>query len=255
MKTVFYVIASDSHYHGCRTDEFIKSFKKFHPDIDLVVFKQPDIERVFSKHPRINFYNATAAFAKELYNDYELVVKIDADHLIFGRMTEILEGNYDVAIPTNFNAAHNSGIKLDCFNPAGTFASTTMIPYDKYLQAGLVASTSKKFWDELHFASIKYSDLFGNKENDILNLLVHLLPYNIKLLEGDWTYPSSAFNCYYGCASLGRENQIVVNNDRLELDGKPVKAYHFARGGIDKIQPRNLFRTDVVDFIYKNIVV
>lgn len=40
MKTVFFTIISDSHYHGCRTDDFIKSFKKFHPDIDLIVFGQ-----------------------------------------------------------------------------------------------------------------------------------------------------------------------------------------------------------------------
>ena len=47
-----------------------------------------------------------------------------------------------------------------------------------------------------------------------------MLPYNVKVLEGHFEYTHPDFNCYYGCASLGRENQIVVNNNRLELDGK-----------------------------------
>jgi hypothetical protein len=82
-----------------------------------------------------------------------------------------------------------------------------------------------------------------------------MLPYNVKVLEGHYEYTHPDFNCYYGCASLGRESQIVVNNDRLELDGKPVKAYHFARGGNNKPHPRELFSPEVVNFIYTNIVV
>ncbi len=81
---------------------------------------------------------------------------------------------------------------------------------------------------------------------------------NALIEVGDNTSPTNEFgvdfNCYYGCASLGRESQIVVNNDRLELDGKPVKAYHFARGGITKPHPTELFSQEVVNFIYQNIV-
>ena len=96
MKTVFFTIISDSHYHGCRTDDFIKSFKKFHPDIDLVIFGQSDIDEMFASRPELNFYNSKATFAKKLYNDYDLVVNIDADHLIFDRLDEILLGDYDL---------------------------------------------------------------------------------------------------------------------------------------------------------------
>lgn len=256
MKTVFYIIIGDSHYHGCRTDEFIKSFKTFHPDIDLVVFGQKEIDETFATNPKLNFYNSKPTFAKKLYNDYDLVVNIDADHLVFERMTEILKGDYEVAIPTNYNSWLNSGIGTNTFaNTCGVFSSNTLIPYEKYIQGGLIASTSKQFWDQYEYASLNYSDLFGNKENDILNLLCHMLPYNVKVLEGHFEYTHPDFNCYYGCSSLGRENQIVVNNNRLELDGKPVKAYHFARGGKNKPHPNELFSQDVVNFIYKNIVI
>ena len=76
MKTVFYIIIGDSHYHGCRTDEFIKSFKTFHPDINLVVFGQKEIDETFANNPKLNFYNSKPTFAKKLYNDYDLVVNI-----------------------------------------------------------------------------------------------------------------------------------------------------------------------------------
>lgn len=256
MKTVFYIIIGDSHYHGCRTDEFIKSFKKFHPDIDLVVFGQKEIDETFATNPKLNFYNSKPTFAKKLYNDYDLVVNIDADHLVFSRMDEILAGDYDVAIPTNFNSWLNSGIGTNTFaNTCGVFSSNVLVPYEKYIQGGLIASTSKLFWDQYEYASLNYSDLFGNKENDVLNLLCHMLPYKVKVLEGHWEYTHSDFDCYYGCASLGRENQIVVNSNRLELDGKPVKAYHFARGGNNKPHPSELFSQEVVNFIYETIVV
>jgi hypothetical protein len=256
MKTVFYTIIGDSHYHGCRTDEFIKSFKRWHPDIDLVVFGQKEINETFATNPKLNFYNAKPTFAKKLYNDYELVVNIDSDFLIFERLTEILEGDYDVAAGANYNAWLNSGIGTNTFaNTCGVFSSNVLIPYELYLQGGLVASTSKVFWDQYEYASLNYSDVFGNKENDILNILSYMLPYNVKVLDGHYDYRHEEFKCYYNCASLGREDSIIVNNDRLELDGKPVKAYHFARGGSNKPHPKELFRPDVVDFIYKNIVV
>jgi hypothetical protein len=190
-----------------------------------------------------------------LYNDYDLIVNIDSDHLIFDRLEEILVGDYDVAVPTNYNAWLNSAIGTNTFaNTCGIFSSNTLIPYERYIQGGLIASTSKMFWDQYEYASLHYSDLFGNKENDILNLICHMLPYNIKVLEGHWEYTNSEFNCYYGCSSLARESQIVINNGKLELDGKPVKAYHFARGGVNKPHPKELFNQAVVDFIYESIL-
>jgi hypothetical protein len=255
MKTVFFTIISSSHYRGCRTDEFIKSFKKFHPDIDLVVFGDEEIQTVFSKDKRLNFYNCKATFAKLLYNDYNLVVNIDADHLVFDRMDEILGGDYDVAIPANFNSLLNSGIGINSFaNACGVFSSNVLVPYEKYIQGGLIASTSKLFWDQYEYASLNYSDLFGNKENDVLNLLCHMLPYKVKVLEGHWEYTHSDFNCYYGCSSLGRERDAIIDNEQIKLDGKPIKAYHFARASINKIPIDYLFNQDVCSFIRNKIL-
>jgi len=255
MKTAFYIIIGDSHYHGCRTDEFIKSFKNFHPDIDLIIFGQKDIDNTFSEDSRLNFYNSKATFAKKLYNDYDLVVNIDADHLILGELSEILIGDYDISAPANYNSHLNSGIGINSFaSSCGVFKSSELIQFNKYIQGGLIASTSKDFWDKYEYMSLNYSDLFGNKENDILNIICHMLPYKFKVLEGAFEYTDPNFSCYYGCSALGRENQIVVSNGRLELDGKPIKAYHFAGGGNNKAHPSSLFSSEVVNFIYSNIV-
>jgi hypothetical protein len=255
MRTVFYTIISDSHYHGCRTDDFIKSFKKFHPDIDLVVFRQKEIDETFGSNPKLNFYNSKASFAKKLYNDYDLVVNIDADHLIFDRLDEILIGDYDVAAPANYNCWLNTGIGTNTFGNNDIFSRGELVSHVNYLQGGLIASTSRKFWDEYEYMCLKASTLFGNKENDILNLIHLLLPYNFKVLDGDYDYRSENFKCYYGCASLGRENQVKLENDKLILDNKVMKAYHFARAGIEKIHPRQLFSSQVCDFIDSQILV
>lgn len=263
MKTVFFTIISDSHYHGCRTDDFIKSFKKSHPDIDLVVFGQSEIDKMFTSRPELNFYNSKASFAKKLYNDYDLVVNIDADHLIFSRLDEILEGDYDVAAPSNYNVYANSLLHTltvcagQVVPPSVLSSNNTdvvLVPEDKYLQGGLIASTSKLFWDQYENACIKYSHFFGHYENDVLNIVSHMLPYKLKVLEGAFVFTDPNFTCYYGCSSLGRENQVVVNNNRLELDGKPFKAYHFARGGSIKPEVAELFTQEVDEFIKNNIL-
>jgi hypothetical protein len=254
MRTVFFTIISSSHYEGCRTDEFIKSFKKFHPDIDLILFQDTEIQKVFQEDKRLNFYNSKAAFAKLLYNDYDLVVNIDADHLIFDRLEEILIGDYDVAAPANYNNEINVKISITCDSSHGHISSNDFVSYEKYIQGGLIASTSKQFWDQYYEASIRYSHLLGNKENDVLNIICHMLPYKFKILDGDWIYTSEKFNCYYGCTSLGRERQAIIDNEKIKLDGKPIKAYHFARAGNVKVPIHYLFNHDVCSFINNKIL-
>lgn len=219
---------------------------------------------MFSSRPELNFYNSKASFAKKLYNDYDLVVNIDSDHLIFDRLTEILEGDYDVAIPTNYNSWINSSLSVQTLCqgrivPPSLLSSnnqdTVIAPEEKYIQGGLIASTSKLFWDQYEYACIKFSNYFGHYENDVLNIICHMLPYRIKVLEGDFDYRNPNFNCYYGCSSLGREYNVKVNEGKLELDGKPFKAYHFARGGSVKPLVGDLFSVEVDEFIKQNILV
>lgn len=244
-KTVFYTIISDSHYEGCRTDEFIQSFKHFHPDIKLVVFRQRQIEEQFTLRPELNFYNCKAHFAKLLYDEYDLVVNIDSDHLILGTLDSILEADYDVACPANYNAMANASIKG---------GRGDVVSEKEFLQGGLIASTSKQFWDEYDYASVNNWSKFTHFENDVLNVLLKFRNYKVKFLDGSGCYKDEAFHSFYGCASLGQEKNFFVKDGEIRCFNKPVKAYHFSWGGITKRHPKHLFTEDVTRFIYSNIV-
>lgn len=210
MKKVFFTIVDDRFYYPGGTHIMVNSFRRFHPDIDLVVYRQDMIDKVF-KDKGINFYQAKPTFAKLLIDKYDLVVNIDCDHVITGRLTQILEGDYDVGCPWNFNDYEN--------------ASFENITEEMYLQAGIVASTNKKFWDTWEKAN-KDAMKYLRKENDILNLVVYnqLPKLKLKIFDKD--------KDYYGCKSLGREPQFYVEDDKLMCRKEQVFAYHFARGNV-----------------------
>lgn len=210
MKTVFFTIVDDRVYYPSGTHIFINSFKRFHPDIDLVVFRQDMIDKVF-KEKNINFYQAKPTFAKLLTDKYDLVVNIDCDHVITGRLTEILKGDYDIGCPWNFNDYEN--------------ASFDHITDEMYLQAGIVASTQKSFWNEWEEAN-KNAMSYLRKENDILNLIAYDKKYEWQLKIFDKNKD------YYGCKSLGREPQFYIEDDKLMCRKEQIFAYHFARGSV-----------------------
>lgn len=216
MKKVAFTAVDDRLFYPEGTHIFINSFKRFHPDIELVVFRQNTIDKLF-KEKNINWYQAKPFLAELLFNDYDLVVNIDADHVICGRMTEVFDNvNYDVAMPWNFNDYEN--------------ASFENITEEMYLQAGMVASTSREFWlawQKMNRDAMKYI----RKENDVVNLLIYNHPTlwikpplikGLKILDKE--------KDYYGCKSLGRESQFYIEDDKLMCRGEQVISYHYARG-------------------------
>jgi hypothetical protein len=81
-----------------------------------------------------------------------------------------------------------------------------------------------------------------------------MVPFKSKYLDGSGDFKNPDFHSFYGCASLGQEKNMYVENGEIKLDGKPVKAYHFSWGGINKRHPKELFKKEVVDHIYSTIV-
>ena len=250
MKVVFYTICDSAHWIGCRGDEFVKSFKYWHPDIDIVIFGDKEIKDMFTYNPGLNFYNCKAAFAKLLYNKYDLVVNVDADHIFLGPLTSILAGDYDVACPANYNVFSNADLQIVSTGENRSL----LVSQTHYFQGGLIASTSKAFWDAYDYASRKHSANLFYKENDVLNLLLALCDYKVKYLDGGHFFEFPEFKEYYGCASLGREHKAYVENGQIMLYNKPIKAYHFARSGVNKLHPRELFSKEVCDHIYNVIL-
>jgi len=212
MKKVCFVPVDDKHFYPEGTHLMINSFRRFHPDIDLVVFRQDIVDKLFPEKG-IDWYNAKPFLAELLFNDYDLVVNIDADTLILGRLTEVFDKvDYDIAMPWNFNDYEN--------------ASFENITEKMYLQAGLVASTKKDFWlkwQEMNKDARKYK----RRENDIVNLVIYneMPELRLKILDRE--------KDYYGCKSLGREPEFYINeNGETMCRREQVLAYHFARGGV-----------------------
>jgi hypothetical protein len=234
MKKVAFTAVDDRLYYAEGTHIFANSFKRFHPDIDLVIFRQDVIDKLF-KDKDINWYQAKPFFAELLF-DYDLIVNIDADTIILGRLVEVFDNlDYDIGSVWNFNDYEN--------------ASFENITEEMYLQAGMVASTSKEFWlawQKINSTAMQYL----RKENDTLNLLVYNDPeiskLKLKIFDKD--------KDYYGCKSLGREPVFETNVDKTICKGEQVIAYHFARGGqFPKLDIPNMPLRDPVKTLWNKI--
>lgn len=256
MRTVFFAWLSDDFkdtiidYQG-----FYRSFKYFHPDIDLKIFGDKEIAEVFGSESWIMHSTCKAAFARRLYDQYDLVVNVDADFYFFDRCHEILEGDYDIAACSNYNVFLNVDIKEQEID--GIFVPRVGPVH--YIQGGLVASTSKEFWDEYYQVTAQIGSKMHLYENDTLNILWHSGRYKTKLLDGDYDFRSPHFKQYYNCASLGRENQFQLVNNQVILDQKPVRSYHVAHGnqgasGRRKLRLHQLFNHEINHWFNRTIM-
>jgi len=234
MRKVCFTASDDRLYYPEGTHIMINSFKKFHPDIDLVVFRQDTVDKLFAEKG-INWYQAKPYFAELLFDKYDLIVNMDADHIVLGRMTEVFDNvDYEVGFPWNFNDYEN--------------ASFANISEQMYLQAGMVASTNKEFWlkwQEMNKEAMEYL----RKENDIVNLLVYNEMPDLKLKIFDKEKD------YYGCKSLGREPEFYIDPEgRTMCRREQVLAYHFARGNqFPKLDIPNMPLVEEVKEIWQDI--
>jgi hypothetical protein len=241
MKPVcFYTFVSDNYYLPCGTQQLITSFKRFHPDIPLVVFRQDIVNQIIDPEKKfmdgqVNWLNAKPIFAKLLAFKYELVVNIDADSVVLGRLDEVIDGDYDIGSVTNFNQFENRHLEN--------------ITDEMYLQAGLVASRIPEFWDVWMAESLKNNWQYKCAENDSLNIVVYnqLENYKLKIFDKDKNY--------LGCKLLGLEDKCYLEDNKVMCNGEQVKIYHYAKGPGN--MPKNShsklisygFKPEVIDFI------
>lgn len=211
-KAVFYTFVSDQYYYSVGTPILINSFKRFHPDIDLIIFRQDMVDKVFHEKG-LNFYNAKPTFAKLLTPHYDLVVNIDADSIVLGRLNSILDEDYEVGGVMNLNDYENRTIDN--------------VDEKMFLNAGLIASRNKEFWDiweEKNKEAMKYVC----KENDVMNLVWYNDPKVSKMKKKIFDQDKD----YYGCKSLNREGEFYMEDDKVKCRKEQVFVYHNAKGGV-----------------------
>jgi hypothetical protein len=255
MKTAFFTICESNiklNRNNSRNIDyagFINSFNRFHEGIPMINFDERDLK----KHG-VNWYNAKAHFGEMLSKEYDLVVNVDADHYFFGRCEEILKGDYHLACPANYNVTDNLvGINV-CSGINGGSEPRELVSNMEFLQGGLIASTSKHFWQHYKFAVDQYYDRFVCLENDVLNLVAYTFPYVLKVLDGDYDFKSMYHREWYGCGLIGKEKDCYIEGGKIMCEGKPVIAYHFAHGGAKRNYDQ-IFNAEVSEFIKTKIIV
>ena len=236
----FYTFVSDNYYDPVGTRQLINSFKRFHPDIDLIVFRQDWVDKVIDPEKKfmggaVNWLNAKPVFAKVLVDKYKCVVNIDADSIVLGRLDELFTDDYDVGSVVNMNDFENRAIEN--------------ITEEMYLQAGLIACRKPEFWDIWMQESLKNNWKYKCAENDSMNIVIYnqLKDWKLKVFDKD--------NGYWGCKVLGREKECEMKAGKVMCRGEQVKIYHAAKGpmNLPKLTPNKLaqygFNQEVIDFM------
>ena|SRR3990167_4343854 len=235
MKKVAFTAVDDRLFYPEGTHILINSFRRFHPDIDLVVFRQDVVDKLFAEK-NINWYQAKPYFAELLEDKYDLVVNIDADTIILNRLTEVFDKeNYETGSVWNYNEYENAAFEN--------------ITEKMYVQAGLVASYDHNFWvawRRANYDAMKYL----RKENDTMNLVWYNDPKVSKTRRKIFDKDKD----YYGCKSLGREPQFYIEDGKTMCQKEEVKAYHFARGNtFPKLDISNMPLTEEVKQRWQDI--
>lgn len=236
-KVVFYTLVSDDYYLPAGCDKFVNSFKRFHSDVDLVVFRQDSIDEIF-KLTGCNFFTAKPQFGRLLAKNYDLVVNIDCDHVITGRMDSVFEQDYDYGAAWNLNDYENRHFE--------SIDGTIKVTDEMFLQAGLVASRKPEMWD-MWVEWNKEAHNYLCAENDTLNLMAYgdqrVKDWKLRIFDKE--------RDYYGCKSLGRESECEVVDGKLMLRGERVLAYHNAKGrSFPKLDYKALgFKPEVVEWL------
>lgn len=213
---------SDPYYHSMGADKLIKSAKYFHPDIPFCIYTSEDVAAM-DLPPEI----LMPFIMNKLIDEYEMVIRFDADSMLTGPVTEILEAtDYDFVGVRNNNDYGKAGKD----KPITQFN----VGVNDYLNAGLLATTSKTFLADWMDACLSFGLMLPFGEQTVLN--------GIKRKYKTLIVDSIESNCHYGVSCLyGKDESdeathwdswkdIYEINGGLYLKNKVVKVIHHAGG-------------------------
>jgi len=228
---LFITIADDNNLKYARASE--NSFKKFHSDIPFHIVMGKELKEYVSKD-NMFFYRATPILGEKYLDEYELVVKIDADSIICGDLSYIWNTkDYDIGTVINWNRVDPQKY--------GFVQGWGIAPVE-YMNCGLVAMRNPKFaheWKNLCFTP--QFDRLQYKEQDLLNVMIYFGNWNCRCFDhGDGP---AKMNAWWGLivkGELGRavvkEEEIIIPKGLGETPFPPVdmtvKIIHFGGGNI-----------------------
>lgn len=217
------------------------SFRHFYPDIPVVLYDEEKIKKVNDPH---FFYRATPFIAKELLEEYDLVIKVDADSVFTGKIDHIVDDEtYDYGTVLNWNRVDE---KIYPF-PLTVWDVNPM----KYMNCGFVAIRSMDFanhWWELcmrpNFLNYRF------REQDLLNIIYHYGNFQSKCFDYE--------NKWHGLIAKSEWQNIELKDNKLILpviDGYPdhekeIIVIHYAGGNVQvKMDFENRFKPEVAEHL------
>ena len=224
-KTVAFSIADENNLKYFEKLE--KSFHHFHPDIELNLVGGDQLNNLLKQDPQF-FYRATPAVAWNLFNqDYDIVVKIDADSIITGDISHTWDNDFDVAVVNNSNPREMKKYPVTVWN----------IHPLSYVNCGYVVMKSARFVQHwLGLCASPHFQHYQMREQDLLNIMVFYMsnqfggPYNIRFLDASKYAHGLVTKGYWLDYKLEKDKLILPKNDEWNNEDKEIKIIHWAGG-------------------------
>ena len=186
--------------------KMLNSLYKTNPDIaskaDVKFFKAGEmIQAGFTLLPNdLKMRYPTPILMKLLLQEYECVVRLDADMIITGDISSCWEGDFDVAVVQNGNPRELAAQQAMM---GRTVQVWDLNPLD-YVNCGFVVVKNEAFVDNwLRLCTPDRANAYQFYEQDFLNILVHYGNWKVKFLDrGD---------SFWGLASKGYWPQIIFD--------------------------------------------
>lgn len=226
------------------------SLRKFHPDIPFHLVEGEELEAYLKMDPSF-YYRATPIVAEKFINDYDLVIKMDADSIIVDDISYIWKTqDYDMAGVLNYNR--------EDAEEYGLVGGWGILPIE-YVNCGLVALRNEKFiHDWKVWCTTPQFDRLQYKEQDGLNGMIYFGNWNIRIL--DHLDPLGGNNGWWGLISKGEWTKTILKDKKiiaLKGDGSTpfppkdveLKVLHWGGGqqSPDKMNYRKKFTQDIIE--------
>jgi hypothetical protein len=249
MRTIFESHCEDRYFEAVGGKKLTNSFKYFHPDIELHFHGDAEIAEFQKVYPWMGWASMDPILMGRFAKDYDLIVHLDADTIVTGKLDEILIADYDLAGVRNNNDEGTASATRCIF---GTHIAGIDARW-QYLNAGLVAVHNNDFWSEFLDGVLHMPQHSGFGEQDVWNNIFWSGRYKTKILD-----PRDK-PLYYGVsAQLSPPGQpmqyswskMYMKDGKLWLYEKEVKIIHHANGfGLPKLQYQDWVIPEVKDFL------
>lgn len=273
-KIIVSTICESSWIERSGLNKMLNSLKHFHPDWSVKVYNENDLSTIYKNNiPGHNLWSIMALTmidAKRKTNA-DIVVHIDADSIILGKLDQILEDGYDIFAVRN--DADDIGNRDESFNRPYFIKN---LKNEFYLNCGFIATSSDLFlenWKAYNdYLVEKYRDIRNAKiecpivEQGSYNLIIYGTKlFNTKLLDPigskEFWGPSANFKTGNGhCPEhlkkdYGGNNweswyEIFEKDGQCYLNNKIVKILHQAGGGNNKLD-FDMFNSNFIPYLSK----